>query len=229
MDPFCTGCPQFNTSREPSSRSAFTPSTRSSTRLTESQFVHTDTKTFATNFMTDFKADIESKAQSSTVRFSSLSFSTDVTDAAPLGDDLASTIAQTNAIEYKGGWTNTEQAIARCDQTLSSVGFNSLRYILLFTDGTPTTWGDPRVSPSTSCATFAAPNCRTQATAAANIAKGKGIEVITIAVSDGSTDIPYLFSLNSTNLGFAVESFKEAELVTDAILDQIDIPCPPTS
>ena len=85
------------------------------------------------------------------------------------------------------------------------------------------------MSPSTSCASFAAPNCRTKATEAANIAKGKGIEVITIAVSDGSTDIPYLFSLNSTNLGFAVESFKEAELVTDAILDQIDIPCPPTS
>ena len=44
-----------------------------------------------------------------------------------------------------------------------------------------------------------------------------------------ATNILYLFSLNSTNLGFAVESFKEAELVTDAILDQIDIPCPPTS
>ena len=74
-----------------------------------------------------------------------------------------------------------------------------------------------------------APNCRTQATAAANTAKGKNIKVITIAVSDGSTDIPYLFSLNSTNLGFAVESFAEAEKVTDAILDQIDIPCPPSS
>ena len=74
-----------------------------------------------------------------------------------------------------------------------------------------------------------APNCRTQATAAANTAKGKNIKVITIAVSDGSTDIPYLFSLNSTNLGFAVESFAEAENVTEAILDQIDIPCPPTS
>ena len=83
------------------------------------------------------------------------------------------------------------------------------------------------MTPSTSCATFAAPNCRTQATAAANIAKGKGIKVITIAVSDGSTDLPYLFSLNSTNLGFAVESFAEAEKVTEAILDQIKIPCPP--
>ena len=179
--------------------------------------------------MTDFKADIESRARTSTVRFSLVSFGTGVDDEITLGDDLQKTITDTNKIVYSGGWTNTEQAIARCDQTLSSVGFNSLRYILLFTDGTPTTWGDPRVSPSTSCASFAAPNCRTQATAAANTAKGKGIEVITIAVSDGSTDIPYLFSLNSTNLGFAVESFKEAELVTDAILAQIDIPCPPTS
>ena len=39
----------------------------------------------------------------------------------------------------------------------------------------------------------------------------------------------YLFSLNSTNLGFKVDSFDEAELVTEAILDQIKIPCPPTS
>ena len=39
----------------------------------------------------------------------------------------------------------------------------------------------------------------------------------------------YLFSLNSTNLGFKVDAFDEAELVTEAILDQIDIPCPPTS
>ena len=69
---------------------------------------HTDTKGFATNFMTDFKTDIESKAKFSTVRFSSLAFSTDVTAAAPLGDDLDSTKAQTNAIEYKGGWTNTQ-------------------------------------------------------------------------------------------------------------------------
>ena len=39
--------------------------------------------------------------------------------------------------------------------------------------------------------------------------------------------IVLLFSLNSTNLGFVTESFEEAELVTDAILGEIDIPCPP--
>ena len=130
---------------------------------------------------------------------------------------------------YDGGYTNTQQAIALCDQTLDSAIITDptnppLRYILLFTDGTPTTFGpDPggRVCGSNSCFTAA--------TAAANDAKGKGIKVITIAVSDGSTDIPYLFSLNSTNLGFKVDAFDEAELVTEAILDQIDIPCPPTS
>ena len=51
-------------------------------------------------------------------------------------------IASLNAIEYKGGWTNTQQAIAQCEQTLSSAAFGSLRYILLFTDGTPTTFAD---------------------------------------------------------------------------------------
>ena len=42
-----------------------------------------------------------------------------------------------------------------------------------------------------------------------------------------ATNLGFLFSLNSTNLGFAVESFAEAEKVTDAILGEIDIPCPP--
>ena len=56
----------------------------------------------------------------------------------------------------------------------------------------------------------------------------KPLSLATIA-EDSSTNLGFLFSLNSTNLGFAVESFAEAENVTEAILDQIDIPCPPTS
>ena len=52
-------------------------------------------------------------------------------------------------------------------------------------------------------------------------------KIITIAVRDSSYDPGFLFSLNSTNLGFAVDSFEEAEEVIDAVLDQIDIPCPP--
>ena len=37
------------------------------------------------------------------------------------------------------------------------------------------------------------------------------------------------YSYTYDYMGFAVESFAEAENVTEAILDQIDIPCPPTS
>ena len=77
-------------------------------------------------------------------------------------------------------------------------------------------------------------NCRnnrikfsTEATAAADAAKSGGIQIITIAVRDSSTELDFLFTLNSTNLGFVAESFEEAELVTDAILGEIDIPCPP--
>ena len=69
--------------------------------------------------------------------------------------------------------------------------------------------------------------CFTKASEAANDAKRGGIQIITIAVRDSSTDLGFLFSLNSTNLGFVAESFEEAELVTDAILGEIDIPCPP--
>ena len=60
--------------------------------------------------------------------------------------------------------------------------------------------------------------------------EGKGIEVITVAVNTGSSlDIPFLFSLNSTGLGFQVTSFDEAEDVTLKILGEIDISCPPLS
>ena len=94
-----------------------------------------------------------------------------------------------------------------------------------------TTYGDPPVSPSSSCADNpipGVPNCRTEAKAAADAAKSGGIQIITIAVRDSSTDLGFLFSLNSTNLGFVTESSEEAELVTDAILGEIDIPCPPS-
>ena len=190
---------------------------------------HTDTKGFATRFMANFKADIESRAKASTVRFSLVSFSTDVSDKIDLGDDLASTIAQTNDIVYTGGWTNTEQAIAQCDETLSSVGFgSSLRYILLFTDGTPTTWGAG--AKKRNCTSVGGVGeCFTAASAAADAAKGNGIEVITVAVNTGDLDVPFLFSLNSTGLGFQVTSFDEAEDVTLKILGEIDISCPPLS
>ena len=78
-------------------------------------------------------------------------------------------------------------------------------------------------------ATWAAPRLAL-GSAAADAAKGKGIEVITVAVNTGSSlDIPFLFSLNSTGLGFQVTSFDEAEDVTLKILGEIDISCPPLS
>ena len=179
--------------------------------------------------MTDFKADIESKAKSSTVRFSVVEFSTRAKIASTLSTFLPQTINDTVGIVYDGGYTNTQQAIAQCDSTLDSAIVTPgedppLRYILLFTDGTPTTFGPTATGPN--CGSS---SCFTAATAAANDAKSGGIQIITIAVRDSSTDLGFLFTLNSTNLGFVTESFQEAELVTDAILGEIDIACPPTS
>ena len=133
---------------------------------------------------------------------------------------------------YSGGWTNTEQAIARCDQTLSSVGFNSLRYILLFTDGAPTARGAGATGRGSGCNSNGGPvgsPCRNAAVAAANAAKGTGIEVITVAVRTADLDVNFLYTLNSTGLGFAVDDFDDAEEVTDKILGEIDISCPPSS
>ena len=99
-----------------------------------------------------------------------------------------------------------------------------MRYILLFTDGTRTTFGagvTGRKCPNK--------DCFTAASAAADAAKGNGIEVITVAVNTGDLDVPFLFSLNSTGLGFQVTSFDEAEDVTLKILGEIDISCPPLS
>merc|ERR1712176_1674719 len=100
-------------------------------------------------------------------------------------------------IVYDGGYTNTQQAIAQCDQTLDSAivtpGVDPpLRYILLFTDGTPTTFG-----PNPGGRVCGSNSCFTAATAAANEAKSGGIQIITIAVRDSSTDLGFLFSLNS--------------------------------
>lgn len=72
-------------------------------------------------------------------------------------------------------------------------------------------------------------DCFTAASAAADAAKAGGIEVITVAVNTGDLDVPFLFSLNSTGLGFQVTSFDEAEDVTLKILGEIDISCPPLS
>ena len=62
------------------SRNTFTPSTTRVVHATHRSF-HTDTKGFATRFMANFKADIESRAKASTVRFSLVSFSTDVSSS----------------------------------------------------------------------------------------------------------------------------------------------------
>ena len=64
---------------------------------------------------------------------------------------------------------------------------------------------------------------------AANDAKAVGIEVITVAVNTGDLDVNFLYTLNSTGLGFTVDDFDDAEEVTDKVLDQIDISCPPSS
>ena len=71
--------------------------------------------------------------------------------------------------------------------------------------------------------------CRNAAVTAANAAKGTGIEVITVAVNTGDLDVNFLYTLNSTGLGFTVDDFDDAEEVTDKILGEIDISCPPSS
>ncbi len=59
--------------------------------------------------------------------------------------------------------------------------------------------------------------------------KAGGIEVITVAVGTADLDVNFLYTLNSTSLGFAVDDFDDAEEVTDKILGEIDISCPPSS
>ena len=61
---------------------------------------------------------------------------------------------------------------------------------------------------------------------AANDAKADGIEVITVAVNTGDLDVNFLYTLNSTGLGFTVDDFDDADEVTDKILGEIDISCP---
>ena len=44
----------------------------------------------------------------------------------------------------------------------------------------------------------------------------------------GDLDVNFLYTLNSTGLGFTVDDFDDAEEVTDKILGEIDISCPPS-
>ena len=48
--------------------------------------------------------------------------------------------AAVSGISYTGGWTNTEQAILKCNATLNT-STADVKFIALFTDGAPTVFG----------------------------------------------------------------------------------------
>ena len=86
--------------------------------------------------ITQFATEATQKGAAQT-QFSVVSFATDATIRATLtsANDATSVI---DGLAYTGGWTNTEDALQKCQDTLPNTDPTTKNVILLFTDGTPT-------------------------------------------------------------------------------------------
>ena len=60
-----------------------------------------------------------------------------------------------------------------------------------------------------------------------SLCTGGTCDVLVDPITGMTTKMMYRALLAAVLVGFKVNSFEEAELVIDAVLDQIDIPCPP--
>ena len=83
------------------------------------------------------------------MEFSVVEFATQAFITSGLTDDVAAKAA-VNGIAYSGGFTNTEQAILKCNATLNT-STADMKYIALFTDGAPTVFGFTDTGPSSGC------------------------------------------------------------------------------
>jgi hypothetical protein len=199
------------------SRSTFTPSARLTVRF------HTETKEFATFLIGNLTDTIEPE---NTVEFSVVEFATQAFITSGLTDDVAAKAA-VNGIAYSGGFTNTEQAILKCNATLNT-STADVKYIALFTDGAPTVFGFTDTGPSSGCNVNGGPvgsDCRNAAVDAAEAAKAAGIQIATILVSTVSATEDFLANeIASPGLNYTADSFADVDKLVKDIIFEVD-PC----
>jgi hypothetical protein len=97
---------------------------------------NTDTKNFATGFIAQFAQKATQNGATQT-QFSVVSFATKATERTGL-TTAANAASAVDSLTYTGGWTNTEEALQKCQATLPNTDPTTKNVILLFTDGTPT-------------------------------------------------------------------------------------------
>ena len=199
------------------SRSTFTPLARVTVRF------HTETKEFATFLIGNLTDAIEPE---NTVEFSVVEFATQAVITSGLTDDVAAKAA-VSGISYTGGWTNTEQAIRNCTETLKDSTADE-KSIVLLTDGAPTTFGEFATDRAPGCDANGGPKdspCREAAVTAADEAKALGINIATVLVSTVSTDGDFLEkNISSPDLYFPATNFSLLDPLVEIIVEEIN-PC----
>ena len=199
------------------SRSTFTPLARLTVRF------HTETKEFATFLIGNLTDAIEPE---NTVEFSVVEFATQAVITSGLTDDVAAKAA-VSGISYTGGWTNTEQAILKCNATLNT-STADVKFIALFTDGAPTVFGFTDTGPSPGCNADGGPvgsDCRNAAVTAADAAKAAGIQIATVLVSTVSATEDFLAKkIASPGLNYTADSFADVDKLVQEISIEVD-PC----
>jgi len=161
-----------------------------------------------------------------TARFSVVEFAT----RAKITSGLVNSTTAINAVEnidYTGGWTNTEQAIRNCTETLKDSTADEIITVLL-TDGAPTTFGEFATGRAPGCEADGGPKdspCREAAVTAADEAKAAGISLATVLVSTVSASGSFLEkNISSPDLYFPATDFSQLDLLVDDIVSRID-PC----
>ena len=130
-------------------------------------------------------------------------------------------------MKYTGGWTNTEQAIAKCTETLKT-STAEVKYIALITDGAPTTKGEFATGRGSGCNANGGPvgsPCRDAAVVAADAAELADINIATVLVSTVSATGSFLEDLaSSPDLYFPALSFGNLQALVMDIVNMIN-PC----
>jgi len=184
-----------------------------------------ETKDFATFLIGNLTASPEiGEARFGIVEFATNS---EITAGFPtLVDDVAAKAA-VNGIVYTGGWTNTEQAILKCNATLNT-STADVKFIALFTDGAPTVFGFTDTGPSPGCNSDGGPvgsDCRNAAVDAADAAKAAGIQIATVLVSTVSATEDFLANeIASPGLNYTADSFADVDKLVQEISIEVD-PC----
>jgi len=189
----------------------------------ECPLFNNETKDFATDFIDELTAAI---GTGNTAQYSVVEFATRAKITSGLVNSTTAKAA-VSGIDYTGGWTNTEQAIRNCTETLKGSTADT-KFMLLLTDGSPTAIGEFATGRADGCDADGGPKnspCREAAVVAADEAKAADIQIATVLVSTVSTDGDFLEkNISSPDLYFPATNFSLLDPLVEIIVEEIN-PC----